>query len=258
MLAHRRLSYVQAARYASTPAEGRRAGRERTERDGMQNAVQLLSISPTESKRQRRRSGGSSDCTTKRNSGVRCSQRGVHSPAPSHPPSAVTRGGATRRGALQLTPFRRNEQPGAKGREARGAGGVEGPAPPRGRGHAPSVKRALPPVGWHSTAEQEPHSTTVCECCVSRGRGRVSHRLPPAPPAAPPRSPHREHGCDLEAALRRRWGEAVSVSRARETLRRLDTASPAAAPPAAESRGAAPAERRSACLALDVHEEGVG
>jgi|TARA_B100001758_G_C18261752_1_gene531417 hypothetical protein len=25
----------------------------------------------------------------------------------------------------------------------------------------PSVRRALPPVGWQSTAEQEPQSTTV-------------------------------------------------------------------------------------------------
>ena len=22
----------------------------------------------------------------------------------------------------------------------------------------------MPPVGWHSTAEHDPHSTTVCEC----------------------------------------------------------------------------------------------
>ena len=26
------------------------------------------------------------------------------------------------------------------------------------------MRRALPPVGWHSTAEHDPHSTTVCEC----------------------------------------------------------------------------------------------
>lgn len=28
----------------------------------------------------------------------------------------------------------------------------------------PSVRRARPPVGWHSTAEHELHTTTVCEC----------------------------------------------------------------------------------------------
>jgi len=31
----------------------------------------------------------------------------------------------------------------------------------RSPGHAPSVKRARPPVGWHSTALQLPQSTTV-------------------------------------------------------------------------------------------------
>ena len=30
--------------------------------------------------------------------------------------------------------------------------------------HSPSVRRARPPVGVHSTEEQLPHRTTVCEC----------------------------------------------------------------------------------------------
>jgi hypothetical protein len=29
---------------------------------------------------------------------------------------------------------------------------------------APSVSRALPPVGWHSTDAHEPQMTTVCAC----------------------------------------------------------------------------------------------
>ncbi len=33
-----------------------------------------------------------------------------------------------------------------------------------GRGSAPSVRRALPPVGWQRTLEQEPQRTTVCAC----------------------------------------------------------------------------------------------
>lgn len=32
-----------------------------------------------------------------------------------------------------------------------------------GRGRSPSVRRARPPVGWHSTAEHEPQTTTDCE-----------------------------------------------------------------------------------------------
>ena len=30
------------------------------------------------------------------------------------------------------------------------------------RNAQPSVSRVLPPVGWHSTVEHEPHTTTVC------------------------------------------------------------------------------------------------
>lgn len=38
-------------------------------------------------------------------------------------------------------------------------GGPQAPRPAR----SPSVRRALPPVGVHRTAEQLPHITTVCE-----------------------------------------------------------------------------------------------
>ncbi len=101
------------------------------------------------------------------------------------------------------------------------------PAGFAGAGRAPSVSRARPPVGWHSTAEQPLHSTTVWlwlntvvmlkQPCSPEAGGSV--RIARCTPRK--RAPARSGG--LAARSRRLRG------------------------------GAAPA-----CLALDVHEEGVG
>jgi hypothetical protein len=58
--------------------------------------------------------------------------------------------------------------------------------------NVPSVKRALPPVGWHKTVAHEPHWTTVeaCEKTVLFGQNPVIlFPFPRRATAMPPQTP---------------------------------------------------------------------